>query len=58
MRYSPGVDIATRLKELRQEAGLTRTQLAGSRYTVAHVSLIESGRRRPSAQALSFFAKW
>lgn len=35
---------------------MTQTQLAGNRYSKSYVSIIESGRARPSAQALDFFA--
>ena len=50
------MDLATRLRELRTKAGLTKTALAKPRYTVSYVSQIEAGRRTPSAEALSFFA--
>jgi tetratricopeptide (TPR) repeat protein len=50
------MNLATRLRDLRTEAGLTKTALAKPRYTVSYVSQIEAGRRTPSAEALSFFA--
>jgi tetratricopeptide (TPR) repeat protein len=50
------MELATRLRELRTKAGLTKTALAKPRYTVSYVSQIEAGRRTPSAEALSFFA--
>ncbi len=50
------MDLATRLRDLRTKAGLTKTALAKPRYTVSYVSQIEAGRRTPSAEALSFFA--
>ena len=50
------MDLATRLRDLRTRAGLTKTALAKPRYTVSYVSQIEAGRRTPSAEALSFFA--
>ncbi len=50
------MDLATRLRDLRTQAGLTKTALAKPRYTVSYVSQIEAGRRTPSAEALSFFA--
>jgi len=52
-----GPDLATRLKGLREQAGLTRSALAKPRYTPSHVSLIESGRRRPSPEAIRFFSE-
>ena len=51
------VDLATRFRELRVLAGLTKTALARPRYTVSYVSQIESGRRTPSAEAMEFFAQ-
>src|SRR5438445_10823539 len=44
------------MRDLREGAGLTKTALARPRYTVSYVSQIESGRRKPSQQALAFFA--
>src|SRR5438067_8125365 len=44
------------MRDLREEAGLTKTALARPRYTVSYVSQIESGKRKPSQQALAFFA--
>ena len=35
---------------------MTKTALARPRYTTSYVSQIESGKRRPSGEALSFFA--
>lgn len=50
------MDLATRLRDLRLQAGLTKTALAKPRYTVSYVSQIEAGRRTPSADAVAFFA--
>jgi tetratricopeptide (TPR) repeat protein len=50
------MDLAARLRDLRVQAGLTKTALAKPRYTVSFVSQIESGRRTPSAEAMEFFA--
>src|SRR5438034_873960 len=50
-------DLADRFRQLRERAGLTKTSLARPKYTVSYVSQIEHGRRRPSAEALSFFAE-
>jgi len=54
--YSSGVELAARLRDLREEAGLTKTALAHPRYTVSYVSQIEAGKRKPSHEALGFFA--
>ena len=48
--------LAERFKDLRVKAGLTGTALAAPRYTPSYISQIESGRRRPSSEALTFFA--
>src|SRR5919201_2820861 len=50
------MDLGTRIRELRKQAGMTGTALAQPRYTVSYVSQIESGRRRPSPDALAYFA--
>jgi len=49
--------LAVRIRDLRTKAGLTKTALAKPKYTVSYVSQIESGRRRPSPDALQFFAQ-
>ncbi len=51
------MDLATRIRDLRVRAGLTKTALAKPKYTVSFVSQIESGRRRPSPEATAFFAE-
>ena len=48
-------DLATRMKDLREKAGLTKTALARPRYTPSHVSQIESGRRNPSPARVQLF---
>lgn len=50
------MDIADRVRDLRVAAGLSKTALARPRYTVSFVSQIEAGRRRPSPDAMAFFA--
>ncbi len=50
-------DLAARLRDLRERAGLTKTALARPRYTPSHVSQIEAVRRRPSPDALRFFSE-
>src|SRR3954468_17018494 len=44
------------MRQLREEAGLTKTALARPGYSVGYVTQIEQGRRKPSTKALSFFA--
>src|SRR2546423_3038044 len=50
------MELAQRFRELRIQKGLTQTALARPRYSVSYVSQIEAGRRKPSPQALGFFA--
>lgn len=54
---TPDETLPERLRRLRESAGLTKTALAGTRYTVAYLSQIESGRRNPSAETLSYLAE-
>ena len=56
-RYSAPVDLATRMKQERERAGLTKTALAKPRYTVSYISQIESGKRKPSPEATAYFAE-
>jgi tetratricopeptide (TPR) repeat protein len=51
-----GIELYRRFRDLRERRGLTKTAVAQPRYTVSYVSQIESGRRRPSPEALEFFA--
>ena len=51
------MDFAQRFRQLRVNAGLTGTALASPRYTVSYISQIEAGRRRPSPEALKYFAE-
>lgn len=45
-----------RLRQLRQTAGLTQSQLAGSDFSKGFVSLVETGRARASLRAAQIFA--
>lgn len=45
-----------RLKRARLEAGLTQRQLARNLSTAGHISRLEAGRRRPSAETLDELA--
>ncbi len=49
--------IGERLLRFRKEHGLTQKDLAGDRYSSAFVSIVESGRRRPSEEAVRYFAE-
>lgn len=46
-----------RLREVRLASGLSQAQLAGTRYSHAYVSVLESGRRVPSQAAAEYFAQ-
>lgn len=48
--------VGSRLKRLRLEKGLTQAQVGGGEFTEAYVSMIESGRRKPSPAALEYLA--
>jgi tetratricopeptide (TPR) repeat protein len=50
-------DLAERFRDLRIQKGLTSTALAQPSYSVSYVSQIERGLRRPSPDALRFFAR-
>ncbi|MDH6488686.1 tetratricopeptide repeat protein [Streptomyces sp. SAI-127] len=54
-RDDPGV-IGRRVQQLRVERGLTQKQLAEPAYTPAYISTLESGRVRPSDDALRHLA--
>ena len=50
------MDLAHRMRDLREGAGLTKTAVARPGYSVSYVTQIEQGKRIPSQQALTFFA--
>jgi len=47
---------AERLRDLRRAAGLSQTELAGEGISPSYVSLLESGRRRPSPAVAALLA--
>ncbi len=49
-------EFGRRLREFRSAAGLTQAELAGSKFSHAYVSVLESGRREPSRAAVEYFA--
>ncbi|MFJ1972572.1 tetratricopeptide repeat protein [Streptomyces sp. NPDC087903] len=55
-RDEPGT-IGRRVQQLRVERGLTQRQLAEPAYTPAYISTLESGRVRPSDEALRHLAE-
>ncbi|MFP5347713.1 MAG: tetratricopeptide repeat protein [Actinomycetes bacterium] len=50
-------ELGQRLRRLRLEAGLSQTQLAGENLSPSYVSLIESGRRRPTHEVAAILAE-
>lgn len=50
------MELGDRIRGLRRARGLSQKELAEPHYTGAHVSTVESGRRRPSEAALEHFA--
>ncbi len=51
-----GDDLGVRIRLLRRERGMSQAELAGRELSESYVSLIESGRRRPSRRALNIIA--
>jgi tetratricopeptide (TPR) repeat protein len=54
---SEAAEIGGRLRELRLSRGLLQQDLATSEITASYVSLIEAGKRRPSAAVLAALAE-
>lgn len=48
--------LGRRLRRLREERGLRQSDLAGASLSAAYVSMIEHGRRRPSARVIAELA--
>jgi transcriptional regulator with XRE-family HTH domain len=45
-----------RLRQLRREAGLSQTELAGTELSASYVSLLEAGKRTPSGEVVNQLA--
>jgi tetratricopeptide (TPR) repeat protein len=57
-RRGRGVDVRTgAVREARLEAGLTMAEVAGEEFTRGAIYLFESGRARPSREALELIAR-
>jgi tetratricopeptide (TPR) repeat protein len=50
------VDLGERVRQLRVEAGLTQTELAGTRFSKEYVSQIERGKTRPTRETIEWLA--
>ena len=48
--------IGSRIRELRVAKGLTQMAIAGPGISAGYVSLVESGKRTPSADMVARFA--
>jgi tetratricopeptide (TPR) repeat protein len=53
---SSGVRLGERLRQLRVAAGLTQSELAGSRFSKEYVSQIERGKTRPARETVEWLA--
>ncbi len=51
-------DVGVRLRKLRQQRGLTQTEVSGGRYSKEYVSQVELGKTRPSPKAIKLFAEY
>ncbi len=47
---------ARRLKEARQERGMSQTDLGGERYSGSYISHLEKGRRAPTPEVVDYLA--
>ncbi len=52
----PAEGFAERLRAMRRAAGMSQTALAGDDLSASYVSLLESGRRRPTPAAVDLLA--
>src|SRR5436190_23658215 len=50
------VDLGKRVRQLRVAAGLTQTELAGTRFSKEYVSQIERGKTRPTTETITWLA--
>ena len=53
---SAGTHLSERVRSLRVAAGLTQTQLAGTRFSKEYISQIERGKTRPTATTITWLA--
>src|SRR5215212_2038899 len=55
-RQPVGIALGARLRELRIQAGLTQSELAGARFSKEYVSQIERGKTRPTRETIDWLA--
>ena len=51
-----GTRLGERVRTLRAAAGLTQTELAGTRFSKEYISQIERGKTRPTATTIAWLA--
>src|SRR5919205_4059165 len=54
---SAGVRLGEGLRQLRVAAGLTQSELAGTRFSKEYVSQIERGKTRPARETVEWLAE-
>jgi tetratricopeptide (TPR) repeat protein len=54
---SAGTRLGERVRSLRIAAGLTQTQLAGTRFSKEYISQIERGKTRPTSTTITWLAE-
>jgi transcriptional regulator with XRE-family HTH domain len=52
----PSAGLGARLREMRQRKGMSQEDLAGDALTAGYVSLIEAGKRNPTARTVGYLA--
>src|SRR5262245_17083803 len=56
-RSTNGSRLGDRVRQLRVSAGLTQTDLAGTRFSKEYVSQIERGKTRPTRETIEWLAQ-
>src|SRR6478609_11216233 len=56
-RPTTATRLGDRVRQLRVSAGLTQTDLAGTRFSKEYVSQIERGKTRPTADTVAWLAE-
>src|SRR5258707_8337497 len=54
---APGSRLGDRLRQLRVAAGLTQTDVAGTRFSKEYISQIERGKTRPTRETVEWLAQ-
>src|SRR5512133_1879825 len=56
-RSASATRLGDRVRQLRVSAGLTQTDLAGTRFSKEYVSQIERGKTRPTRETIEWLAR-